>query len=319
MNFQFINSNINNEDKLPMESLKKKFLKQNREIIKINTQLSIKIRESENEIQDLIQENFTLKSYLVKLEARFRNQSQTEDLLKNFFPEIQTIHKKISQVQSLLKIIEKKCSSDFLEANVKSQFTTCENKDSKEDYQILHNKRLEYVSFNDELKSLETGQPLYCFQDFQKKVHGPPALSEKPGKCILKDKTNAHVNKIPQDEVNYSLPQKNITIFSKELKENEFESINEGETEEEKAKTSNVCVCIPCKSAEQITDLKGQATGDSSPCDFEESQPRINGREKLRRSVKVINYAIPSLRTKLRRDFDLPSDRKRKRHPRGKA
>lgn len=34
MNFQFINSNINNEDKLPMESLKKKFLKQNREIIK---------------------------------------------------------------------------------------------------------------------------------------------------------------------------------------------------------------------------------------------------------------------------------------------
>ncbi|EPX74329.1 shugoshin Sgo1 [Schizosaccharomyces octosporus yFS286] len=308
------------EDILFIESLKKRFLKQNREIIRVNTQLSAKLSQSEIEMEKLLQDNCQLKNNLIKLESRVQMYSQSESLYRQYFQDFQKIRNKLSEVHHLMMEIDERIlpPSAAIESFTNTSSTLNDGVDETKGHFV---RRTRYPVFKDfSVPDLEN-PPGMNLPGRKSKF---PPLPKLPSKCILADKTNTCASNSKTMLKKMKPPTHDIESMNnskeseKEFSQNEtkFPLGKEVMKEQVNSKPSNVRVCIPSKAFDSVTDFEGKNDNeaDNGDCEMESTGTvtmRRTGRR--RRAVKSVNYAIPDLRMKLRRSFELPKDKKRRR------
>ncbi|WBW70981.1 meiotic cohesin protection protein, shugoshin, Sgo1 [Schizosaccharomyces osmophilus] len=309
------------EDILFIESLKKRFLKQNREIIRVNTQLSAKLSESEIEMEKLLRDNCQLKNSLIKLESRVQIYSQSESLYRQYFQDFQRIRNKLSEVHHLMIEMDEKIlpPSTAIESSTNTSSTLNDGVDERKGQNVQRNR---YPPLIKDFSVPDLENP-HGMNLPGRKSKFPP-LPKLPSKCILADKTNtcASNSKTTLKEMkppNHDIEnKKNSKEKEKDFSQNEtkFPLGKEVMKEQVNSKPSNVRVCIPSKAFDNVTDFEGKNDYEADNRDWDmESTGTVTttrgGRE--RRAVKSVNYAIPDLRMKLRRSFELPKDKKRRR------
>ncbi|EPY54309.1 shugoshin Sgo1 [Schizosaccharomyces cryophilus OY26] len=272
-------------------------------------------------MEKLLQDNCQLKNNLIKLESRVQTYSQSESFYRQYFEDFQIIRNKLSEIHHLMIEMDEKLlpTNTALKSSTSSSSTLNDSVDEKRDITF---RKTRYPLLKDfSVPDLENPPGMHLPG---RKSKFPP-LPKLPSKCILADKTNNCVSNSRTMLKKMKPPTHNIenietTIESeKDFSENEnnVPSGKEVMKEQVNSKPSNVRVCIPFKAFDSVADSEGKNQNEAdNRYRGKESTHSVTtaraGREK--RAVKSVNYAIPDLRMKLRRSFELPKDKKRRRH-----
>ncbi|KAG4305080.1 hypothetical protein PORY_001250 [Pneumocystis oryctolagi] len=363
------------------EAFKRKHLRQNREIIRLNMLQSVKVRQLEIETGRLLQENFELRASLISLQeqhekekkkAQFEKLKILKKTLENKLSEITDIVQNILPEPSSIENLRTEKKSEKMNGSVSSlnsiQIETCLNEKSKKKIgvkrmeknikknynQSLHNRQTDInfdinstcsnminSSNNDPAnESLDSDDSSFIYIEKnafncidknaelkqiekekvhdRKKIHRSAEENDAFGSFIYtKPKTIVENNKQIEQflETSNCKKAKNINIGKENIIEHEISSkeINIDNNLIENIKTKETVPRKILESKPSIANKKIQSENElktlekiktkDSNLHSPEISNSLSPEKRTGRTKKAINYALPSLKTKMRRDY----------------
>ncbi|CCJ30935.1 unnamed protein product [Pneumocystis jirovecii] len=364
------------------EAFKRKHLRQNREIIRLNMLQSVKVRQLEIETGRLLQENFELRASLISLQEQHekeKKRSQSEelgvlkkilenklseitDIVQNMLPESSFIenvknHDKLEKLNRSLSSLNSMQSETYLNEKLKKK--TCEAKKIEKNAKKSFNKPLNnkqtntglvnstYTSIADDKNNNTISESMYLDDspftyiekntiNFADKNIEPKQIKGKKTPDCKKICQNIESNDTSDDfiytktktitkdkkEIELSLKTSNCkktkdisvekeNIFKYELsylkekkniENNSIKNVKTSETTTRKILELKPSIANKKFEAENELNISEKTKTKNSALHNSESLDFLSPERRVGRTKKPINYTLPSLKTKMRRD-----------------